>query len=300
MEEIERIIHISPDFIERIRLKEAQNNISGKFQLGEDNKEHDMYCMTGGQKGKIRVWNISSGREININQGNYIIPGVGVQHTISDLHMTNNEKNLYVVQDDIISQVNFEINCETKAYDVNLTSTNQYEVLDFAILDSYLIVATTSSVLKIYEFTDSSQGRLICVSSDQNGHSDAILAVSAVLENQEHFVTCGKDQSVCLWKLFNENNKVKIKVIAKGIGHSSYVGAVTANNESIYSASKDGVLKLWGWPNASEEQDQDGNLILSSKRNIAAHASGKSIKHLRSKNPLHTNTWLGKNILIIQ
>ena len=63
-------------------------------------------------------------------------------------------------------------------------------------------------MLKIYEFTDSSEGRLICVSSDQNGHSDAILAVSAVLETKkEHFVTCGKDQSVCLWKLIIENNK---------------------------------------------------------------------------------------------
>ena len=227
MEEIERIITISPDFIETIHLKGAKKSISGKFPLGDDNKDHDMYCMTGGQKGKVRFWNISSGREININQGNYNIPGFGVQQKISDIHMTNDEKNLYVVQDDLISHVNIDINTETKAYDVNLTSTNQYEVLDFAILNSYLIVATTSSVLKIYEFTDSSQGRLICVSSDPNGHSDAILAVSAVVENQEHFVTCGKDQSVCLWKLCEENQKPKIKVIAKGIGHSSYAVSYT-------------------------------------------------------------------------
>ena len=116
----------------------------------------------------------------------------------------------------------------------------------------------------------------MCASSDQNGHTDAILAVSDVIEdNKTHFVTCGKDQSVCLWKLYNKANELKIKVIAKGLGHSSYVGAVTATDRAIFSASKDGVLKLWGWPNDKEEEDENGKQILTSKKNIAAHSSGK-------------------------
>jgi len=136
-----------------------------------------------------------------------------------------------------------------------------------------LIVATTSSILKIYEFSDTAQGRLVSVASDQNGHNDAILAVSDVIEdNKTHFVTCGKDQSVCLWKLSTETDKVHVNVIAKGLGHSSYVGAVAATDTAIFSASKDGVLKLWGWCNDKDE-DETGKRTLTSKRNIAAHTS---------------------------
>ena len=148
--------------------------------------------------------------------------------------------------------------------------------MDFAILGNYIIVATTSSVLKLYEFSGSNQMKLICVSTDQNGHSDAVLAVCEVHEEKnEYFVSCGKDQSVCLWKLIdNDKGKKQINLIAKGLGHSSYVGAVTATFQAIYSASKDGVIKLWCWPQSIQAEEQEEKNALLSRRNIAAHPSG--------------------------
>ena len=278
MEEIERVIIVSADFVRRIT-KNLEPGKSSKNQIMNSHfDEKGLYCVTGGQKGKLRVWELSSGREVNINEGHHNIQGVGLQSKISDLHMASDEETLYFLQDDVISQVYFGVRGDVKEYDVNLTSTNQHEVLDFAVLSDFLIVATTSNVLKVYDFSDSNQGKLVCVSSDANGHSDAILAVSDVLEvKNEHFVTCGKDHSVCLWNLVNEGNKVKMKVLGKGIGHASYVGAVTATMDAIYSASKDGVLKLWGWPHKTpeEQKEEDSILSLSSKRNIAAHTSGK-------------------------
>ena len=268
MEEIERVMQVSADFICQISNAVSAKMTSKQLSITKD----DLYCITGGQKGILRLWNVSSGREVNINDLNVI----GFQNKISDLYMTLDEKHIFLLQDDIISHVNFDTRNKEEAHSVCLLSTNQYEVLDFTIINDYLVVATTSSLLKIYEFNDSSQGRLMCVSSDQNGHTDAVLAVSDVIENSKtHFVTCGKDQSVCVWKLYNKANELKTKVIAKGLGHSSYVGAVAATDRAIFSASKDGVLKLWGWTNDNDEEDENGKQILTSKRNIAAHTSGK-------------------------
>ena len=278
MEEVERVIHVSNTFVKRNLMGSALYKSTSKHTPADNSGEKEIHCITGGEKGKLRLWNITSGREVNINEEYQTIHGAGLQSKISDIHLTGDEKDLYIVQDDLISRVHLNLPSEKKVYDISLTSTNQYEVLDFAILENYLLIATTSSVLKLYEFSDANHGRLICVSADPNGHSDAILAVSNVLEEKrEHFVSCGKDQSVCLWKLSDDEGKKQIKLIAKGVGHSSYVGAVTATNQAIYSASKDGIIKLWSWPKdiSIEEQEEERRHTLLSKRNIAAHTSGK-------------------------
>ena len=265
MEEIERIVQISPSFINQISLA-ATSKKNSRLDIAKE----DAYCLTGGHKGIMRLWNVSSGREVSIND----LDALGFQNKISDIFLTEDKKHLYLLQDDVISHVDLTPLSKNELHTINLTSTNQYEVLDFAIIHNYLIVATTSSILKIYEFSDTAQGRLVSVASDQNGHNDAILAVSDVIEdNKTHFATCGKDQSVCLWKLSTETDKVHVNVIAKGLGHSSYVGAVAATDRAIFSASKDGVLKLWGWCNDKDE-DETGKRTLTSKRNIAAHTSG--------------------------
>ena len=72
------------------------------------------------------------------------------------------------------------------------------------------------------------------------GHSDAVLAVNIV--DEQSFVTCSKDQTVCLWNIDEGNGSVKL--IAKGGGHSSFVGAVGSSAKFIFSASKDGILKV--------------------------------------------------------
>ena len=71
------------------------------------------------------------------------------------------------------------------------------------------------------------------------GHSDAVLAVNVV--DDQSFVSCSKDQTVCLW---NIDEKGSVKLIAKGGGHSSFVGAVGSSAKFIFSASKDGILKV--------------------------------------------------------
>ena len=77
---------------------------------------------------------------------------------------------------------------------------------------------------------------LVC----SGGHTDSVLAVAKMTDFC--FVSCGKDQTVCMWKISEEEKNVKL--IAKGSGHSSYVGAIAASSKFICSASKDGILKV--------------------------------------------------------
>jgi WD40 repeat protein len=70
------------------------------------------------------------------------------------------------------------------------------------------------------------------------GHTASVLAVYGF--NETSFVTCGKDHAVCLWTI----GDAKVRLVAKGTGHSSFVGAVAASPRHIFSASKDGILKV--------------------------------------------------------
>ena len=280
MEEVERVIHVSSKFVIKcMRTNIASSKKKDSITLATQYSEDDHYCITGGQKGKIRIWNISSGREINVLHTNQNVLGTALQNKISDLYLTKQESDFFLVQDDLLTRFQLLATEQEERTKISFVTTNQYEVLDFAILENYLIVATTSNTLRLYEFSSSAEGKLLSVSADPNGHTDAILAVSHVVQEatKEHFISCGKDQSVCLWKLVDEKHRKQIKLIAKGVGHSSYVGAVTASTDAIYSASKDGVLKLWGWPQGDDFEDKDAIKSLSSRRNIAAHSAGKRL-----------------------
>ena len=275
-EEIGRVVHVSSNFIQSIGINLKSSVASKSLLESTDSSNSTSYIMTGGEKGKLRIWDVTSGMEQNIQHGTYNFQEICPQNKISDLYVSSDEKTFYLVQDDIISQIHINPTMETSKCSVSLTSTCQHEVLDFLTLDEYLVVATTSSILKIYEFSKKYLGKLVCVSSDQRGHTDAILAISGVSsEKNNHFVTCSKDQSVCLWVIVKNEINITLKLIAKGIGHSSYVGAVTATNHSIYSAAKDGVLKQWGWPSSNATEDESDIITLSSKRNVAAHTLGK-------------------------
>ena len=106
MEEVERIIPVSPKFIRQISVAVGSKKSSKQLDITKD----DHYCLTGGQKGIMRLWNISSGREVTING----LDIFGFQNKIFDIFVTEDEKHLYLLQDDIISHVNFDIETKMK------------------------------------------------------------------------------------------------------------------------------------------------------------------------------------------
>ena len=87
MEEIERIVQISPSFINQISLA-ATSKRNSRLDIAKE----DAYCLTGGHKGIMRLWNVSSGREVSIND----LDALGFQNKISDIFLTEDKKHLYL------------------------------------------------------------------------------------------------------------------------------------------------------------------------------------------------------------
>merc|ERR1719376_1872735 len=148
---------------------------------------------------------------------------------------------------------------------------NQSEVLDFTVLDRKLVIATNAPYLRVYDFDSDRMGVASCA---EGGHTDAVLAVASLKPldkiQSDQFISCGKDQNICLWK-FVENG-ASVKLVGKGTGHTSYVGAVAMSPDLLFSASKDGILKSWSVPEAESEDSEDSAASsLRTKRTIAAH-----------------------------
>lgn len=214
------------------------------------------YCISAGEKGKLRIWSVDKFNEINFEKGkldkSLVAPGRKIESIWAE------DKTFYIIQDDTISQYSLK-----KASLMSVTCSNQYEVLEFAILEpSYLIVASGSSDVKVYNLEDHSLTVGV-------GHTDAVLSVSACRDGTSSFLSCGKDQTVFLWNLEAADDGVKLKMVARGLGHSSYIGAVGLSKSLIYSASKDGVVKLWKRP----QEPTDGAAVqeLTTIRTVLAH-----------------------------
>jgi hypothetical protein len=57
--------------------------------------------------------------------------------------------------------------------------------------------------------------------------------------------------------------------LARGSGHSSYVGALALSDTRLFSGSKDGVLKMWKRPELGHDSDIQE---LSTLRTVLAHS----------------------------
>ena len=215
--------------------------------------ENDSFIVGSGENAKIRVWNTTKQTEI-LGEKDFSVTSKGVllkSQKVSQLLVC--QESLISLQDDLLCHVKFKK--KNNKIDKDPICSNQHEALDLILIDGhYLVVATVSSVIKVYDVTN--ENKLMVA---YGGHEDSVLALCPV--NETTFASCGKDHSVCLWKIQND----KVNLMAKGTGHSSFVGAIASSSKSIFSASKDGILKVWKIPTEEEETE------LQTSRTLLAH-----------------------------
>ena len=152
------------------------------------------YCLAAGEKGQIRMWNVSTGVEADASQ---LIPektstSLGLVGKIHDFQLTSDGNSLLTVRDDLIVKTRLGLADDQSSEDQGPASLiyplNQSEVLDFALVCSKssnkgrLIVATNQPHLRVYH-VDSGQ---MTVAHSPSGHTDAIMAVSAVKHRLDH------------------------------------------------------------------------------------------------------------------
>ena len=207
--------------------------------------ENDSYIIGSGEKAKIRVWNskvmseilpLGEKKDFSITKKGVLLKEQKVSHILvcgAD-EEDKDDESLIIFQDDMLSLCKFK-GSKNKVESMPICS-NQHEILDMIMIgEKHLVAATMSPVIKIYNLVDNKN--MLTLAS--GGHSDSVLAVNIVDEHS--FVSCSKDQTVCLW---NIDGNGSVKLVAKGGGHSSFVGAVGSSAKFIFSASKDGILKV--------------------------------------------------------
>ena len=271
-EEIETMSFVTASLTSRLSGKDCQGQSEG-------------FLLTAGEKGRLRLWDLKKQSELlpTNEKKDFAITTKGVimpDTKVSDVFVQEEDSTLVVVQDDLLSLCT--ITGKKNKIERRILCTNQYEALEMIILDErFLVVATTSSVIKVdktfeaitlkftivmfflFQLYDLLNDNKLMVAS--GGHEDSVLSVASA--SDKTFVSCGKDHSVCLWTL---TSKDKIKLIGKGRGHSSFVGAVTASDSHIFSASKDGILKVWKKP-GQDVEELDEVAELQTVRTILAH-----------------------------
>lgn len=225
---------VIPAFEEIETIQLVSNELACK--IARQAFEHDdHFILTGGEKGKLRLWNADKKLEVLPlgEKQEFALSSKGVllrDQKVCEL-LVDEQGGVTILQDDLLSHCSF-VGKKNKVEQFAICA-NQHEALELSIVgEKYLVVATMSPVIKVYNLK---QDFKLLIGS--GGHTDSVLAVAPM--DIDRFVSCGKDHSVCLWSLTDDS----VDLVGKGSGHSSFVGALATSHNYIFSASKDGILK---------------------------------------------------------
>lgn len=226
--------------LKTIPMYEAVEVIVGlptKFKVPgfKSNPDH-FYVASGGEKGKIRIWDVQNAKEVFSQTNSIITPaeegGVAITNLICDYE--TKKLGIVTVDHNVIIHHLKSFAC------VNQFVGFSDEILDITFIgegDSHLAVATNSSDIKLYDNTTMSCQLL-------KGHTDIVLALNTNKINPNLMLSSSKDNSVCLWKLDDS----LMTCLCVGKQHTGSVGSVSFSQTSTkfaVSAAQDGCLKFW-------------------------------------------------------
>lgn len=226
--------------LKTIPVYEAIETIVGlpiKFKVpGFKGNPNDIYVASGGESGKIRIWDVKQAKEVFTQTNSLVTPAAEGGLAITDLLCDNNEKKIAVITTDhnvIIHHLK------------SFACVNQFvgfsdEILDITFVgegDSHLAVATNSNDIKLYHNITMSCQLL-------KGHTNIVLALNTSNTNPNLMLSSGKDNSIRLWQLEGSY----MSCICVGKQHTGSVGSVAFSQTSVkfaVSVAQDGCLKLW-------------------------------------------------------
>lgn len=199
-------------------------------------KNSGLHFLTAGDQGILRVWEAASGQCVYA-QPKLSGPGRELTHcflarTAGLLLSVTADHNLVLYE-----ASSLQLQKQFAGY--------SEEVLDVRFLgpkDSYIIVASNSPCLKVFELQTSACQIL-------HGHTDTVLALD-VFRKGWLFASCAKDQSIRIWRM---NKAGQVSCVAQGSGHTHSVGTICCSRlkESfLVTGSQDCTVKLWPLPEA--------------------------------------------------
>ncbi|ORX60478.1 WD40 repeat-like protein [Hesseltinella vesiculosa] len=192
---------------------------------------------TGGDKGSIRLWDVSTGKMIKEQPHE-----LNSKHTISDvlysphaqqlIAITNDQNILYYSIADQLKRVK-----QVVGYNDEVVS-----VMYLGADDTHLAAATNSEQLRIYDI-ETQDCDLVY------GHKDMILCLDRNKQG-DVLVTGSKDKTARIWKIDFTQQDTDRRYVCLGvcIGHTESVGAVAIarkSNQFMITGGQDRTIKYW-------------------------------------------------------
>ncbi|XP_066588920.1 transducin beta-like protein 3 [Prorops nasuta] len=229
-----------------IRVLPVFEGLEGSFIIpekilfpGYSENSKSIYVAAAGEKGVVKIWEVINGKETYTQSNSLVAPaqeegGLSIttllyNHATECFAMVSSDHNI------IIHSLNtFENKTQLVGY--------SDDILDIAYIgpnDNYIVVATNSCDIKLYELS-SMNCRLL------RGHTDIVLSFATSPVNPYLLISSGKDNSVRVWLM--DKVTLNMACIAFGIRHTASVGSIAASQIStkfFVSVSQDSCLKLW-------------------------------------------------------
>ncbi|XP_077294139.1 transducin beta-like protein 3 [Arctopsyche grandis] len=242
-----------------------------KFQLPDKKiKKSDggIYVACAGDKGVIKVWDVSSSKLIYAQTNSVVSPASNDGGlAVTQLLLNEIRCCLSVISADHNIIVYDLATFECSKQMVGFTD----EVLDvsyFGQSDSHIAVATNSIDIKVYDL-ETMNCQLV------KGHGDLVLSLAKSPYNPDVLLSSSKDNSIRVWLM---NNK-KVQCIGIGNRHTASVGSVCLpylDASCCFSVSQDSCIKKWQLPTINAESEEIHTLICTHTE--VAHS--KDINHI--------------------
>ena len=215
--------------------------------------------LTGGSKGKLRLWDSKSGKELDSSRfAEWSLDGAAI-----DSLEVDKDGGVHFVQEDVLFSRPGN----------SVMSLNRNEINDIALVrETFLVVAGNSSILKVYHAplalkTDAegsaASGRQE-LSAFQTDHEDAIVHLSSWGDTNK-FISAGKENRINVWRLKGGSD---LKLLHTCAGHSAKITAIKMVGSVVSSSDEHGILKVWLVP---EKRTAKEDTKLAALKTVIAH-----------------------------
>ncbi|KAH9609357.1 hypothetical protein KSS87_015340 [Heliosperma pusillum] len=240
---------------------------------GKSKSMEDVYFLTGGERGIVRIWKWNSERAVCLFEQKtsdvaFSSDQDDQKRGFTAAHMLPSDQGLLCVTADQQFLFYSPLKHSEEVLDLGLTKRligYNEEIIDMKFLgedENFLAVATNLEQVQVYDLASMSCSYVLA------GHSGIILCLDTCIgsSGNTYIVTGSKDNSVRLW---DTETRMCLGV---GVGHLKAVGAVAFSKKQrnfFVSGSSDQTLKVWSFEGLIGNPDKPGSLKV--KGAVGAH-----------------------------
>ncbi|XP_013390032.1 transducin beta-like protein 3 isoform X3 [Lingula anatina] len=235
----------------------------------------EQHFITAGSKGILKVWNTSKAACVYTQEDSPVALAARSREVEESDQRSNITQAIHCPSNGAITVVTFDhyiIMFDLEGFEVKKQFAGYNDdILDIHFLgeqESHIAVATNSELIKVFELSTWNCQIL-------HGHTDIVLSLD-VYQKGNLLVSSSKDNSIRLWQI--DGDTQKMSCVAVGQGHTHAVGAVAFSRLApsfIVSGSQDCTIKLWSVPD-----NHCGNSVTNLHANMTEKAHEKDINSI--------------------